>query len=59
MTDFVKAVTKLSKVLYELNQQDFIELRYNMADDVFELYNVETHQIIERVKAPMNMNVVD
>lgn len=59
MSDFVKAVTKLSKVLYELNQQDFVELRYDMADDVFQLYNVETQQIIEQVKAPMNMNVVD
>lgn len=56
---FKKIITQLSQLLYELNQQDFIELRYDMANDTFQLYNVETNKILEEIKAPMNMNVVD
>lgn len=56
---FKKIITQLSQLLYELNQQDFIELRYDMANDTFQLYNVETNKILDEIKAPMNMNVVD
>lgn len=59
MTNFVKITTQLSKLLHQLNQEDNIELRYSISDDSLYLYNVETNQVMEKVKAPMNMYVVE
>lgn len=59
MANFIKAVTQLSKVMHELNQEDNIELRFSVSEDMLYLYNVETNEIIEKIKAPMNMYAIE
>lgn len=59
MANFIKAVKQLSKVMHELNQEDNIELRFSISEDMLYLYNVETNEIIEKIKAPMNMYAIE
>lgn len=56
---FKKIITQLSKVMHELNQEDNIELRFSISEDMLYLYNVETNEIIEKIKAPMNMYAIE